>query len=148
MFIRNSKDYKAYFQKYKGFEGIQTVGYGSYDRFLAMLKDPSFSYPCLWVERPTVSKIEIGGSKKRFSGGIVVLMNTSNGTTWDAEDDILANCEDTIFKILEQMAEDANEDSFEFDDSPTDTESKDRESGDMAIGTRAEITLIGGYDCQ
>lgn len=147
MLLRNSKDYKAYFQKFKDFEGILTVGYGSYDRFMAKLTDPNLQYPVLWVERPTISKIEFGGSKKRFTGGIAILMNTHNSTTNDEEDIILSDCEELLFKVLEEMENDASDDSFEFDDSPTDTDFKDRESGDSAIGTRAEIKLIGGYDC-
>jgi hypothetical protein len=146
MLLRNSKDYKLYFQKFKDFEGIKTVGFGDYDRFVAKIKDPTFKYPTLWVERPEIAKVEFGGSKKRFNGGIAILMNTSKATTDDQEDDILTDCEELLFKVLHEMEADANEYSFEFDDSPIDTQFKDRTSGDMAIGSRAEIKLIGGYD--
>lgn len=147
MLLRNSKDYKLYFKKFKGFETIKTVGFGDYDRFVAMLTNPQLIYPILWVERPEVASVEFGGAKKRFNGGIAVLMNTSNATTNDQEDDILSDCEDLLFKVLKQIETDADGDSFEFDESPTETQFKDRTSGDMAIGCRAEIKLIGGYDC-
>lgn len=145
--ITDSLTYKAYFQKYKGLFGIKTVGFGDYDRFLLMLKDASTKYPVLWVERPEPSKIEFGGSKKRFTGGLMLLKNMSNATTFDQEDIIINECEEMMWQILEEMERDADTGLFEFDDAPTDLQAKDRSSGDMAIGCRAEIKIIGGYDC-
>ena len=148
MLITNTTSLKAYFATFKNRIGIKDVQFGDYDRILTFLKSITAKYPLLWIERPTFQYIENGGRKKQFNVVLVVARNTNTQTTFEQEDFVIAECEQIMEDILDTIEAEADEDSFEFDKTTINIESFERTSGDLIVGCRAEIQIIGGIPCK
>lgn len=148
MLITNTITLKTYLLSFKDRLGIKETAYGDYDRILKKLQDPNLKYPLMWIERPTFQYIENGGRKKQFNLALVVGKNTNTQTNFEQEDAIIAECEAIMEEILNTLEEEASEDTFEFDKTTVNIESFERTSGDMIVGCRAEIQIIGGIECE
>lgn len=148
MLITNTISLKTYLQTFKNRLGIKEVAYGDYDRILTALKNPSLKYPLMWIERPTFQYIENGGRKKQFNLALIVGKNTNTQTNFEQEDAIIAECEAIMEEILNTLEEEASEDTFEFDKTTVSIESFERTGGDMIVGCRAELEIIGGIECE
>jgi hypothetical protein len=148
MLITNTTTLKTYLQTFKNRLGIKDVQFGDYDRILTFLKSQTAKYPLLWIERPTYKYIENGGRKKEFSIALVIVKNANTQTTFAQEDEIIAECETIMENILTTLEDEASEDTFEFDKTTVNIESFERTSGDLMVGCRAEIQLIGGIECE
>jgi hypothetical protein len=101
----------------------------------------------LWVERPDIAFSEDGGNHKKFKCALTILKNTSNATTFNQEDDIIAECEAMMENIIKKMEADSSYDSFEFERTNVTLQPIERTSGDMAVGIRAEIEILGAVNC-
>jgi hypothetical protein len=147
MLITSTLALKEYLKTFKNRIGIKDVAYGDYDRILTAQKSTTLKYPLLWVERPTFQYIENGGRKKQYNLALVIVKNAGNQVNFEQEDILIAECEAIMEDILSILEDEASEDTFEFDKTTVNVESFERTSGDMWVGCRAEIQLIGGIDC-
>lgn len=148
MLITDTASLKTYLYTFKNRLGIKEVAYGDYDRILTVLKNPALKYPLLWIERPGFQYIENGGRKKQFNIALIIAKNTNTQTTHAEEDIIIAECEAIMEQLLTTIESEASEDTFEFDKTTVTVESFERTGGDQLVGCRAEIEIVGGFECE
>jgi hypothetical protein len=155
MLITNRSTFRQYFKTFKDRLGIQFVGWGDFDKILNLTKSPELKYPALWVESPDWRFAENGGAQKEFTTSIVVLMPTSKQLTDDQIEALIDDCETIMTQILDTLEDESDEEMFFFDKANAQIvfsgkffDGSGMTTGDLAVGCRADIKLIGGYDCE